>query len=321
MPDYFQIDLTQTQWRPSGLEALAEELTRSFESRLQADEVEFFGVDASGKKSPLLSDEAVRDFCSTGDAEQADAAADSRVLRVRTLLPERVAAEIRQPRRHALLAGGRQFLKYSTEAADVEFSLNFFDCGHFRLKEALGGASSSFSRGVVAEGRWTEEGDVEQDSGVTLEFLLSYAHLVSRRRQDEEITFQAIPAEARITFLQLDKGSTGRQQLKGKLPSSLTGSPEAEVELYQEADVVAKEKTSLDYDDDDWECSEALKAYRKSPPRPKPQRSWEDDWDSDEPRWPMYLGIFLFIVIFVVFAWLWYEEQFAPEAGKEFEEL
>mmetsp|Transcript_53594 Transcript_53594/g.135360 ORF Transcript_53594/g.135360 Transcript_53594/m.135360 type:complete len:329 (+) Transcript_53594:61-1047(+) len=328
MPDFFQIDVGQSGWRPSGLQALAGELSRAFETKVAPDEVEFLGFEGASTAGEILSsDEAVAGFCgskedSISETDTVDTAS-SKVIKAE--LPERIASELRRPRKLALLAGGHQLAKYTGEADGRDFSLKVFDCGHFRVKEALAsGSSPSSSRGAVFEGRWDKTA-----KGVRLELLLRQVEQQSRRRpSDASVTYEAVPPEVRQTNLTFVGGS--EERLQGQLP---TFGEEAMicVELHKEADMVVKQtraRREEQDDDDDWECRQMLKPQVQQrppprvPPRPKPYRDWDDDhWDSDEPTWPMYLGIFLFIVIFCVFAWLWYEERYSPEAKKEFDEL
>lgn len=326
MPDFFQIDVGQSSWRPSGLQALAEELSRAFETKVASDEVEFLGFEGSSTVGEVLStDEAVIGFCCSKDDTISETdtvdTVSSKVIRAE--VPERIVSELRRPRKLALLAGGHQIAKYTGEAEgrDIDFTLKVFDCGHFRIKETS--SSSPSSRGAFFEGRWDKAA-----KGVRLELLLRCVEQQSRRRaSDASVTYEAVPPEARQATLAHVGGS--EERLQGQLP--IFGEEAmALVELHKEADMVVQQTRArqVEDDDDDWECRQLLKPQmpKRPPPRvpqrPKPHRDWDDEhWDSDEPTWPMYLGIFLFIVIFCVFAWLWYEERYSTESKKEFDEL
>jgi len=333
MPDVFQIDVGQSGWRPSGLQALLQELSRAFETKVEPGEVEFFGYEGTSSVGEALSsDEAVQGFCGSKDdtISETDTVDTASARVIKAELPERITSELRRPRKLALLANGRQLAKYNGEADghNLDFSMKIFDCGHFRIKEGSGGGGTSSSSrgaaGVVFEGRWEKAAQ-----GIRLELLLRSAEQPARRRPSDtaNVTYEAIPPEVRQTSLACVKGS--EDHLQGQLPILWEASM-AQVELHREADMVVKQSQARQVeedDDDDWECRQLLKPQvqrrppPRPPPRPKPHRDWDDSWDSDEPTWPMYLGIFLFIVIFCVFAWLWYEERYSPEAKKEFDEL
>jgi len=333
MPDFFEIDLALTTWRPEGIKALAEEVSRSFETEVLPDEVEFSGAEgasslwSSMQAALLADDESVKGFCSESDGASKDSTS-SRVLRVE--VPGRVLSALRQPRKVALLASGKQLLKYCGEVKgfNVDFALKLFDCGHFHIKETVGGSSAG-PRGAIFEGRW-EKGA----QGLRLEYLLRYPCQQNRRRE-ASVAYEAVPHEVReasLSFKGSSKGAKEEDQLEGQLPTSCTEEATTGfVTLRREEEISEQQaKNSRLYDDDDDEGFRAmLRPQVKNPPRqmqrPKPYREYDEerDWDSDEPTWPMYLGIFLFIVIFCVFAWVWYEERYYPESDskKEFDEL
>lgn len=339
MPDFFQVDLSQTKWRPARVQDLLDELQRAFEGQVIPQGVDFVGLDSSGGKRRLESDADVRLFSGAkdpdaeGEGEEAEEDTSMRLANpsaIKMELPEAFATELRQPKRQAALATGRQVAKWVGEVPSlgVEFALNVFECGHFRLKEGhlrKGGSSSPASgkEDAISEGRWEENAE-----GVKLELMLCYT---SHPRISKDSVLYGLPSpEQRFALLVPDP--TEQELLRGSLPSSLSEGPVGEVLLRREEDMIAKSRREpvrrapapADDDDDDWECREMLKPQLKKsqwqPPKP-PRREWDDDWDSDEPRWPMYLGIFLFIFIFVVFAYLWYEETYSTEATKEFDEL
>lgn len=286
------------------MEAVAAQLERAFETRIRHEEVRFFGVEGSSTRV-FQSDADVQRFAGGAESEE------GHMLLIRAAVPEDVASKLRQPRRLAVLASGEQIAKYLVEAGDVEFALHFFKCGHFRLKEAAAGqALAPLSRGVVVEGTWEE-----QDTGVNLTFLFSCTCPTPRRYQEEDFLYEALPVETQDSVLEFrgGEGEKAGELLKGTLPSSLTGAQEALVELRRCEDVMPSQRGHRSLDDDAWD--------RRGSRNARPKRHWEEDWESDEPTWPMYLGICLFIVIILVFAWVWYEETYSPEASREFDEL
>merc|ERR1712187_499044 len=45
-----------------------------------------------------------------------------------------------------------------------------------------------------------------------------------------------------------------------------------------------------------------------------------DHAEEGEPTWPMYLGLALFVFVFVVFAYIWFEEYYSGEASDDIDE-
>mmetsp|Transcript_15390 Transcript_15390/g.43691 ORF Transcript_15390/g.43691 Transcript_15390/m.43691 type:complete len:338 (-) Transcript_15390:74-1087(-) len=337
MPEPFIFDLSRTAWRPTNLEVLTSELRYALEQEVRPDEVEFAGTEVGAApdaaKEILDSDESVREFC--GLSDEGDVNGHSPPLRkvIRTELPARIAAVLRRPRALALLATGRQVSKFAgeLEGGGSEFSLRLFDCGHFRIKETAQG-----SPGVgVWEGKWEET-----STSVKLQLLLhSQEQQQARRRSgDSAGTLQMVPPELRVAELAVSGGDDSGEEarLHGDLPTMFGASPICRVQFHAEAmdprqaasgdDLrmqVKHGRPAADDSDDDAEYRQMLReaARRPRPVPPPKKREWEDDFDSDEPRWPMYLGIFLFIVIFLTFSWALYEDWYGEEPAKEFDEL
>jgi len=316
MPDFFEVDFAQTDWRPVSLQELAGELGRVFEQPVSPEAIEFFAIDDALGKRPLSSDDEVRSFSSSAGGEEqngeeaenenkSEGSTASGVIRA--ALPAPLEGVLRQAKRPATLATGRQIAEYAGDVKNhgIKFSFKVFDCGHFRLKEASGAASgsgtpsspSAASKGFMMEGRWEEVKE-----GVKLDFQLRYAWH-SRRRHDDSVTYSLPPPEVQPMMLVFGE----EEQLRGPLPSLLASEPVGDIALQREADAVAPVERS--------------RPNKPRPAPPKPKRDWDDDWDSDEPTWPMYLGIFLFIFIICVFAWVWYEENYSVEAVRDSDEL
>lgn len=303
---------------------LTNEVARAFEVELKVGDVQFLGMDDTcSAKKELSSDEDVERFSTPPAAMQlgeAEGASSQRVIRA--ALPERLFGDLQQ-RSLAVLARGKQMSKFNAQfGKEAEFSVKFFECGHFRLKEAPPGGPHSpagSARGVIVEGRWEET-----DDDVRLEFLLRFQE--QARRRNEDSLFELMPMEQRKTVLTFTQEKA--DCLTGDLPSSLVEDGVASVELRVE-NVSRQSQLAVGRghdDSDDEEYRELLKptlnkSLAKQQQRKPQRREWEDDWESDEPRWPMYLGICLFFVLIIAFAWVWYEETYSPEARKEFDEL
>lgn len=330
MPDVFRIDLGSTGWQPESVVALAEEVSRAFETDLEPSEIQFIGRDTSTESTHELADDAsVQGFCTVPDEGESDqASVCSRASRVVSVdLPQRVLEDLRQPRKVALLATGRQTAKYCGEVQgfNADLALKIFDCGHFHIKESVGGSSAGL-RGSIFEGRWEQD-----EAGLRLDFLLRYpCQQVRATRRDMQVTYEAVPHEARDASLKVATRSNN-ECLEGRLPTCCSDEGTGLVLLRREQELPERETRTtrararqVDDDDTDEELKALLRPQvRPPPPRPKPVRDWNEDqdWEMDEPTWPMYLGICLFFVIIIVFLWLWYEENYSPELKLEFDEL
>lgn len=307
MPE-FDFDIKKKEWRPSCVNDLVQELGRSFGATVTLNELYIEGTDYM-QKQRIQTEEDLKKWLKT------ESKTYEKFIKIK--VPDRLLPKRWEPKKMMVLTPSKKnvlaqyFGDEEVSTRQVQLTLKILDCGHFRLKQTLQGSGPS-PYWVIFEGRWKRT-----PRGFRLEFCIRYPFQKSRKNEFD-LAFEAMP-ECKETTLAFSDDA--ERQLAGQLPAIVGSEPTSWIELIQEhqSERVPKARFNVDDAEDvapeaskpvvDQRPEQASKTNRTSPsvstaqerePGYKESCSVPED---DEPAWPLYVGLVVFLVLVLGFSW------------------
>lgn len=323
MPN-FEIDVKKTGWTPQSVEQLVDIISRAFEQTVTIDQLQIFGTDHVNR-TRIQVDRDIQTFL------QKESMTKDQAFKLK--LPPQFLPSAWEPKKVKILCKGGRIAKYfgdeKVSTRQVQFSVKLFDCGHFYMKQTLGGSGAS-PYWVIFEGTWTRT-----ERGMCLEYKFRYAWQTTKT-PDLDFAIEALP---RRHSSALSWCGEGERQLNGEVPAIVGQEPFCRVELCREADKVERGRARMNVEEKPAPTSgtakpplseeerierrrrrnelleaQELDARRRAAEQQRERAAAESrrraaEADDEEPIWPMYLGLFLLAMIFVAFAWVWWEDR------------
>lgn len=308
MPCDFDFDIKKKDWRPKCVADIVNELSRAFCTPVALEELDIQGTDYMQKK-PVKNDADLKEWLKT------ESKTYEKLIKLK--IPKRIIADDWAPKKDRILCKGQMLAKYygdeEVSTRQVQFTLKLHDCGFFRLKQTLPGSGAS-PYWVIFEGKWART-----SRGFRMEFCVRYPYQKAKKHEFD-LAFEAMPEDHDTTLAFLDEREA---QINGMLPAIVGTDAFSWVELCQEHDTENNPKARFNEEDDDVvkpaadddkspaDDAPASSSSKKSaaaptrsadqptrapPPTPEPE--------DDEPVWPLYLGLALFLAIFLGFSWM-----------------
>jgi len=303
MPD-FDFDIKKKDWRPKCVGDIVHEICRSFEAEVTLDELHIVGTDYVQKKK-IQTDGDLQSWLKT------ESKTYEKLIKVK--VPDRLLPKKWQPKKMMILAKSKDNVvaKYfgdeEVSTRQVQFTLKILDCGHFRLKQTLLGSGPS-PYWVIFEGKW-----VRGVRGFKLEFCIRYPF--QKNKKDEfDLAFEAMPDTYETSLAFTDESE---KQLAGHIPAIVGTESFSWIELVQEHDTESNPKARFNLDDRWLEEERTARLDRDARGRP-PAPVCEDTAQNnlvvdDEPIWPLYVGLVLFLALVLGCSWM----QWGPSASDE----
>eukprot|EP00413_Alexandrium_margalefii_P030321 CAMPEP_0204562936 /NCGR_PEP_ID=MMETSP0661-20131031/34024_1 /ASSEMBLY_ACC=CAM_ASM_000606 /TAXON_ID=109239 /ORGANISM="Alexandrium margalefi, Strain AMGDE01CS-322" /LENGTH=250 /DNA_ID=CAMNT_0051570449 /DNA_START=101 /DNA_END=849 /DNA_ORIENTATION=+ len=220
MPE-FDFDIKKKDWRPKNVEEIVKEVARSFEADVSLDELFITGTDYIQNKR-IQTDADLQSWLKTEPKTY------EKLIKVK--VPNRLLPKSWLPKKMMVLTKSKDNIiaqYYGDEEVStrqVQFTLKILDCGHFRLKQTLGGSGPS-PFWMIFEGKWAKT-----VRGFRLEFCIRYPF--QKNKKDEfDLCFQAMPDVHETSLAFTDETE---RQLAGNLPAIVGTEALSWVELVQE---------------------------------------------------------------------------------------
>lgn len=299
MPCDFDFDIKKKDWRPKCVNDIVGELSRAFCTSVTLEELDIQGTDYMQKK-PVRNDADLKEWLKT------ESKTYEKLIKLK--IPKRIIPDAWQPKKDRILCKGEILAKYygdeEVSTRQVQFTLKLHENGFFRLKQTLPGSGAS-PYWVIFEGKWSRT-----SRGFRLEFCVRYPYQKAKKHEFD-LAFEAMPEDHDTTLAFLDEREA---QINGMLPAIVGTDAFSWVELCQEHETESNPKTRFNEEEDDVAKAEpeippedaASSGTKAAPPAkaqpgraPPPTPEPEDD----EPVWPLYLGLALFLAMFIAFTW------------------
>jgi len=295
MPD-FDFDIKKKDWRPKCVNDIVHEVGRAFEADVSLDELFIMGTDYVQKKR-IQTESELQSWL------KADSKTYEKLIKVK--VPDRLLPRNWQPKKMMVVARrkdnviARFYGDEEVSTRQVQFTMKILDCGHFRLKQTLGGSGPS-PYWVIFEGKWTRT-----NRGFKLEFGIRYPF--QKNKKDEfDLAFEAMPDTHSTSLAFTDETE---KQLSGQLPAIVGSEPFAWVELVQEHETESNPKARFNLEGEE----EEGKAASDAAARPSSSRATASAQQEFTPRkqvkqeeeadWALYLGLVLFLALVAWFSW------------------
>jgi len=302
MPCDFDTDIKKKDWKPKCVADIVDELSRAFCTPVALEELDIQGTDYMQKK-PVKNDADLKEWLRT------ESKTYEKLIKLK--IPKRIIADNWAPKKDRILCKGQMLAKYygdeEVSTRQVQFTLKLHDCGFFRLKQTLPGSGAS-PYWVIFEGKWTRT-----SKGFRMEFCVRYPYQKAKKHEFD-LAFEAMPEDHGTTLAFLDEREA---QINGMLPAIVGTDAFSWVELCQEHETESNPKTRFneeEEEEDDKPPAAAAPAKKPAtapashlPPRAPPPTPEPED---NEPVWPLYLGLVLFLAMFFAFSWMQWGVEF-----------
>lgn len=321
MPD-FDFDIKKKEWRPKCVDDIVKEVGRAFEASVSLDELNITGTDYVQNKR-ILTDTDLQCWLKT------ESKTYEKLIKVK--VPDRLLPKNWQPKKMMILAKSKDNMiaKYfgdeEVSTRQVQFTLKILDCGHFRLKQTLQGSGPS-PYWVIFEGKWTRTA-----RGFKLEFCVRYPFQKSKKH-DFDLAFEAMPDTHETSLAFADEAE---RQLAGSLPAIVGSEALSWVELVQEHEAESNPRARFNPEAE----AEAeggggapggpgaggpggpgggAPAPAPAPGRPAARAPGGGGGPGgppadEEPAWPTYVGLALFLALVLLFSWMQWGAPSADE--------
>jgi len=281
-------------------------VSRSFEKHVSLSELSILGTDYMQKK-PIKTDSDLKEWLKT------ESKTYEKLIKVK--VPQRLLPKKWQPKKMMILTKSKTNIlaKYfgdeEVSTRQVQFTLKVLDCGHFRLKQTLLGSGPS-PYWVIFEGKWEYTA-----RGYKLEFCIRYS-FQKNKKDDFDLGFEAMPDCHDTTLAFTDESE---KQLAGNMPAIVGTEQFSWVELVQEHEIENNPKSRFNLEGEQEEeehkarpeVSSHENASRPEPAKLDTPERWNRSQEvDDEPMWPTYLGLALFLILVLGFSWM----QWGPKA-------
>jgi len=310
MPE-FDFDIKKKEWRPSCVNDLVQELGRSFGATVTLNDLHIEGTDYM-QKQRIKTEDDLKKWLKT------ESKTYEKFIKIK--VPDRLLPKDWEPKKMMVLAPSKKnvlaqyFGDEEVSTRQVQLTLKILDCGHFRLKQTLQGSGPS-PYWVIFEGRWKRT-----PRGFRLEFCIRYPFQKSKKRDEFDLCFEAMPDIKETTLSFSDEAE---RQLAGQLPAIVGSELTAWIELVQEHDKESVPKARFNVEDAEDVASEASKPVegqrpeeasktsRNSPSSsvstaPQQAPAYKESCsvaEDGEPAWPLYVGLVVFLVLVLSFSW------------------
>lgn len=302
MPE-LDFDIKKKDWRPKCVDEIVREVSRAFEKEVTLEDIFIMGTDYVQKKRIQTESEL-----------QAWLKADSKTYEklIKVKLPDLLFPKNWQPKKMMVLTKtkdnvlARFYGDEEVSTRQVQFTLKILDCGHFRLKQTLGGSGPS-PYWVIFEGKWAQTA-----RGFKLEFCLRYPF--QKNKKDEfDLAFEAMPDTHNTSLAFTDETE---KQVAGNLPAIVGSEAFSWVELVQEHETESNPKARFNLEEEEEEGGAAPDAEpppsAPEAPHPGPAAGARQpvflprkvpEPPQEEADWTLYLGLALFLAMVAWFSW------------------
>mmetsp|Transcript_4937 Transcript_4937/g.14681 ORF Transcript_4937/g.14681 Transcript_4937/m.14681 type:complete len:308 (-) Transcript_4937:86-1009(-) len=305
MPD-FDFDIKKKEWRPKCVHDIVKEVGRSFEADLSADELLITGTDYVQHKR-IRTDADLQSWLKT------ESKTYEKFIKVK--VPDRLLPKRWQPKKMMVLAKSKDNIiaKYfgdeEVSTRQVQFTLKVLDCGHFRLKQTLQGSGPS-PYWVIFEGKWART-----PRGLRLEFCIRYP-FQKHKKEEFDLAFEAMPDTRETSLAFTDETE---RQLAGNVPAIVGTDLLCWIELVQEHETESNPRARFNPEEGEEDAASAAAAAAIAEPPPPAGGAvagtsvGHQPLADEEPLWPMYVGLAMFLALVLVFSWMHWGGSSRPD--------